>query len=142
MFLVMANTFNRTGKKLEVTFKALVPRIPPKNNPVEPGQFLERSQTRAIVRFEYVQTLPSVGSICGFAIHYEPGNWCPMVNLFMRSSWFRKFICVIIFEVVMIAYWAGVLLGVVPSWSTLFEELPRCYQPFFFCLFMILEWLC
>ena len=95
-FLKMANTFDETGKKLEVTFKALVLRIPQKINPVEPGQLLERCQAKAIIRFEYIRISPSVGTICGLAIHYDPDNWSPTVNLFVKSDSFRALECIIV----------------------------------------------
>lgn len=52
IFLRMANTLDHTGQKLEIVFNALIPNVLGELNPVDPGRFLERCRTKAIVRFE------------------------------------------------------------------------------------------
>jgi hypothetical protein len=55
IFLRMANMLDPTNEKLELVFNALVPDVPGEElDPVDPGRFLERCRTKAIVRFERI----------------------------------------------------------------------------------------
>jgi hypothetical protein len=48
----MANALDPTGERLELVFIALPSNDPAEFDPVDPGRFLERCRTKAIVRFE------------------------------------------------------------------------------------------
>lgn len=52
IFLRMADTLGSTDQKLELTFKALVPKVFGESNPVDPGRFLEQCRSKVAVRLE------------------------------------------------------------------------------------------